>query len=253
MRTSRRANISWSTLVKAAVCIGVGAIISTAQSTSSGVHPRSAPSDYSAVQRTGTGTYAASLLSPNQVKDLFAVDISKTYMVFEVACYPTSTGMATIHPDDFLIKTGKNSEFVHPADAVTVASVIQRKNAPPPPSNKDSEIYTSANIGYESGTDPYTGRRVHSVYTGAGVGVGPAQPGDPYPMPRAGGTSRDRAILESQLADKALPEGSFSKPVAGFVYFPAKEIRKKANGRYDLEYLSDSSGKVQLQVSAKSR
>jgi len=237
-------------LLRAAVWGGFGALLALAQ-TGSGVHPRPAPNDYSITQKTATATYAASLLSASEVKNLFAVDISKDYLVFEVACYPTPASTLSVHPDDFVIKTGSHGEFVHPSDAVTVASLIQQKNSPRPhPGGRDTEVYTSANIGYESGTDPYTGRRVHGVYTGGGVGVGTGPAGPPPPLP-PGSTPQDRAILESQLSDKALPSGSFSAPVAGFVYFPKKEIKKKTNGAYDLEYLSSSSGRVELRVPAK--
>jgi hypothetical protein len=237
--------------LKVAVLILVGAFVASAQAIS-GVHPRARASDYDAAQQRGSVTYAASVLSADQVKHIFATDISKSYLVFEVACYPSQPSQMHIDPEDFLIRAGKNAEFVHPADGVTVASVIQQKNTPRAPSNNNSAVYTSANVGYESGTDPYTGRRVHGVYTGAGVGVGPADPGPPFPAP-PGSAPQDRMILESQLSDKALPQGSFSTPVAGFLYFPIKAIKKKSNSAYQMNYLGDPAGKVQLQVPVKSR
>lgn len=237
--------------LKVAVCIVAGAFVASAQAIT-GIHPRARAGDYDASQQRGTVTYAASVLSADQVKHIFAIDISKSYLVFEVACYPSQARQMRIDADDFLIKAGKDSEFVHPADAVTVASVIQQKNAPGRPSNNNSAVYTSANVGYESGTDPYTGRRVHGVYTGADVGVGPVDSGPPFPAP-PGSTPQDRMILESQLSDKALPQGSFSAPVAGFLYFPVKAIKKKSNGAYQMNYLGDPSGKVQLRIPVKSR
>jgi len=57
--------------------------------------------------------------------------------------------------------------------------------------------------------------------------------------------------LEQQLAQRAFPSGTFNAPVAGFLYFPSKEMKKK-NGVYELEYLSDPSGKIRLQVPVKS-
>jgi hypothetical protein len=237
--------------LKVAVCIVAGALVASAQAIT-GVHPRAGAGDYAAAQQSGKVTYAASVLSADQVKHIFATDISKSYLVFEVACYPSQASQMRIDSDDFLIRAGKNSEFVHPADAVTVASFIQQKNTPARPSNNNSAVYTSANVGYESGTDPYTGRRVHGVYTGAGVSVGPADPGPPFPAP-PGSAPQDRMLLESQLSDKALPQGSFSEPIAGFLYFPLKAIKKKSNGAYQMNYLGDPLGKVALQIPAKSR
>jgi hypothetical protein len=237
---------------KVALSLVLRAALVSAQVTG-GIHPRPTPSDYAAAQQSGTVTYAASVLSADQVKHLFAVDISKSYLVFEVASYPAQGGSVKIDPEDFLIRTGANSEFVHPADAVTVASVMQEKNTPKAPVNNGSAVYTTANVGYESGTDPYTGRRVNGVYTGAGVGVGPADPASQMPAPRPGSTPQDRAMLESQLSKNALPQGSFRSPVAGFLYFPAKAIKKRSNGTYELIYVSDPVGQVRLQVPVKSR
>jgi hypothetical protein len=200
-----------------------------AQQAPYGIHPRSSPTEYAVSLQTPSGTYAASLVPSDEVKRLFAVDISKTYIVLEVACYPPA-GPVQISPEDFLIKSGTNSsEFTHPADAVTVASV---------------------EVGYESGIDPVTGRRVHGTYTGVGTGVEVGPDNAPPPPPRPGSTSYDRMTLEQQLAQRALPDGTFNAPVAGFLYFPAKEVKKK-NGVYELEYLASGSSPVRLQVPTK--
>jgi hypothetical protein len=214
----------------------------SAQSTT-GVHPRSSAAEYSVSRQDHGATYAASLVPASQVKHIFAADISKTYVVFEVACYPGDRKV-DIDPDNFLVKLESDSEFVHPADAVTVASVIERKNTPA--SQSRQTVYTSANIGYESGTDPYSGRRVHGVYTGAGVGVGPnVDQGPQFPPP--GNSPDDRVLLEDQLTAKGLPRGHFTAPVAGYLFFPAASL-KKAKGVYQLECLGDDLQKVTLQV-----
>ena len=220
-----------------------------------GIHPRASAADYAASEQTKNATYAAAIVPASQVKHLFAVDISKTYTVIELACYPSQAGAATVDPTDFVVKILKNSEFVHPVDPVTVAAVMQDKNTPRPPSARNPDVYTEAGVGYESGTDPVTGRRVHGTYTEAGVGMGTGRDGGPYPYPApppAGATPQDRAMLEQQLAEKALPGGSFSVPVAGFLYFPANSL-KKSSGSYELEYLGDASGKMTLRLPAKER
>jgi len=225
--------------------------LASAQTPTTGVHPRSTPADY-AVSRESNGIfYAASLVPADQVRHLFAADISKTYVVFEVACYPSQSGSVAIDPNNFLIKPRGNSEFVRPTDASTVASIIQEKNMPRR-RETGADVVTTAGVGYETGTDPYTGRRVHDTYTEVGVGVGTGRDNFPPPPPRPGSTPQDRAALENQLADKSLPQGSFTVPVAGFLYFPA-DLLKKAKGDYDLQYLNDASGKVDLVVPAKSR
>jgi hypothetical protein len=216
-----------------------------------GIHPRPASGDYAVSQQTPSATYAASIVPRDEVKHLFAVDISNSYVVLEVACYPSSAGSVQLSADDFMIKSGAHSAFTHPADAVTVAAVIQEKNTPPAPSNRTTTVVTNANVGYESATDPVTGRRVHGVYTDAGAGVAVGGPDlGPAGPPPPGSTAYDRMTLQQQLEERAFPEGMFNAPVAGFLYFPAKEIKKK-NGAYELDYLVAGSGTVRLQVPLK--
>jgi hypothetical protein len=222
--------------------MALAGLIAAAQNTT-GVHPRSNASDYSASRQAESATYAASVVPANQVKHIFAADISKTYVVFEVACYPGDSKV-DVDPDNFLVKVASDSEYVHPADAVTVASVTERKNMPRAQSNET--VYTSANIGYESGTDPNSGRRVHGVYTGADVGVGPNVDQGPQFPPRRD-PADDRVLLEDQLTAKGLPRGHFTAPVAGYLFFPAGPL-KRAKGVYQLECLGDDSRKITLQV-----
>ncbi len=211
-----------------------------------GVHPRPTASDYAISQAAPAGTFAAAIVPRDEVKRLFAVDISSTYIVLEVACYPKTAGPITLSADDFLVKSG--AVFTHPADAVTVAAVIQEKNTPRPSTNTTT-VVTSATVGYESATDPVTGRRVHGTYTDVSAGVGSGEPQPPLP-PGPGSTPYDRMTLEQQLGQRAFPSGTFNAPVAGFLYFPSKEMKKK-NGVYELQYLSDSSGTIHLQVPVK--
>ncbi len=211
-----------------------------------GVRPR-APADYAVSGQLNGATFAASVLSNDQVKHVFAVDISKNYVVVEVACFPGPNAPIDVHPDDFLIKTGTKGEFVHQADGVTVASIVQRKDSPPPTPSRQA-VHTEAVVGYSSGTDAY-GRRVHGVYTEAGVAVGPDPNGVPYPQ--SGGSTPDRQILEQQLMERELGEGRTSAPVAGYLYFPAASIKKSAADAYQLEYFGNSGQKLDLPIPTK--
>ena len=212
-----------------------------------GIHPRQSPADYAAQQQTSDATYAASVVPHDEVKRLFSVDISKTYVVLEVACYPAQGNDVKLSADEFVVRADK--DYTHPADAVTVASVIQEKNAPPPPSNRNVNVTTTAEIGYESETDPTTGRKVHGTYTGVGTAVSNGPDYGPYPPP-PGSTDYDRMTLQQQLEQRALPGGTFNAPTAGFLYFPVKELKKKKDS-YELEYLASASGTVRLSIPAK--
>jgi hypothetical protein len=230
------------------------------------VPARSTPDDYaahiSAPQANGPATFAASIVSADEVKRLFAFDISKSYVVFEVAVYPKAGSTVDLDPDGFVVRSSRDGEPVRNTDSVTVASVIQQKNLPPPPS-KGPVVVASTAVGYESGTDPYTGQRVHGTYTASQVAVGNGRDYGPPAMPSPGGYPQDRVLLENQLWDKSLPSGQIRQPAAGFLYFPISLLKKNASGAYELEYLgsdhepeligSNSRRKIVLEVPAKKR
>ncbi len=142
---------------------------------------------------------------------------------------------------------GAQGDLVRAANPGAIAASNQRKNSPPPSSNKDITIYPTATIGYESGDvyDPVTGRRRGGgMYGGGGVGVGVGDQGYPQP-PRPGSTDRDRDTMHQELGDKTLPDIRTNNPVSGYLYFrlPAK-ARTSA---LELQYLSrDSKVRVLL-------
>lgn len=226
-----------------------------------GVPARSSPDDYAAHLSANGVTYAASVLSPAEVKHAFAFDISKSYVVFEVAVYPQSSVRMDLDPDGFIARSSHTGEPQRPSDSVTVASDIQQKNLPPPPS-KGPAVTASTAIGYESGTDPYTGQRYHGTYTASQVAVDNRDNFPPV-APSPGGYPQDRALLENQLWDKSLPQAKIERPTAGYLYFPSSLLKKKSSGEYELEYLgsgnqpvlngSTSSQKILLVMPAKTR
>ena len=130
-----------------------------------------------------------------------------------------------------------------PSSAEVLAAKLQKKAAPPS-SGTDVAVYPSAGVGYESGGyDPVTGqRRGGGVYTTTGVGVGIGGPQPPAP----GSTNRDRRTMELELSEKALPEGSASAPVSGYLYFSLPS-RKDKKSTHQLEYMLNGE-KVVLQL-----
>ena len=226
-----------------------------------GVPARSNPADYTAHLSVGGVTYAAALVPANQVKHAFAFDISKSYVVFEVAVYPQAPSHVDLDPDGFVLRSSPTGDPVRASDNVTVASEIQQKNLPPPPSNRPA-VTASTAIGYESGTDPYTGQRYHGTYTASQVAIDNRDNFPPAP-PSPGGYPQDRALLEYQLWDKSLPQARIDRPTAGYLYFPSSLLKKKGNGEYELEYLgsdrepvlngSAAPQKITLVIPAKSK
>ncbi len=224
-----------------------------------GVHPRATPDDY-AVKATGhAATYAASLVPADQAKHLFAFDITGKYLVFEIACFPQENRSLQVDPDDFLLKRDKG-ELTHETEPSAVALAIQLQNSPRPQESRgNTQVATEAQVGYESGRDPVTGRRVSGVYEGVGVGVehgGVDQRPPDYPKP--GGTPDDRRVLETQLQERQLPTGKFDHAVAGYLYYLRASVKKDSAGNYALQHLGETSGAgvsetVELVVPAKIR
>ena len=223
-----------------------------------GVHPRATPDDYAVKANSDAATYAVSLIPTEQAKHLFAFDITGKYLVFEIACFPKDTRSLPIDPDDFLIRRG--GELTHVSDASAVALAIQMENSPKVSSrNSNTDVRTEAHVGYESGVDPYSGRRVNGVYGGGGAAVehgGPDQ--RPPDNPRPGGTPDDRKILETQLQDRQLPVGKFDNAVAGYIYFLKAAAKKDGSGNYVIQHLGETnasgrSEKVEIVIPAKTR
>jgi hypothetical protein len=235
--------------VRLGLLVLLSAGLAFAQQGAGGISPRTKADDYAAKAQEGTTVYAASLVPAKQVKNLFAFDISADYLVFEVACYINPSSPLQIQRDDFVVKGRAQGELTHQAEADTVASVTQQKNLPKPASRKP-DVGGAVGVGYESGTDPYTGRKVHGVYTDAEVGVGIGNDGSAQRYPAPGGTLEDRELLRNQLVARSLPEGKQDHAVAGYLYFPRAGLKPQADGTYLLKYLF-ASKEVSLVVPVK--
>ena len=215
----------------------------------SGIRPRESSADYTAHQKVPGATVAAALIPPDQVKKLFATDLNAGgYIVIEVGVYPEGSAEIGVSSGDFLLRVGSNPAIVRNASARAIAAALQRPSKPPEIRRKsDINVYPTATIGYESGTDPY-GRRRSGVYTAAGVGVGVGDDPAASAPPRPASTDRDHATMEQELADKALPEGKTTRTVAGYLYFP-KPTAKQKNAAYEITWYG-SDRQVHLTIPA---
>lgn len=218
--------------------------------TTTGFHPRAYPTDYAVNTQSGDITFAASIVPSDQVKHLFPVDISSAYVVVEFAAYPKAASVA-LDPMDAELR-GAKPDPVRPTDATSVTSMMEQKYGPRRTGGRTSDVYGSAEVGHVSGTDPYTGQRVHGTYTATGAGVenGPSRPDDyptnPGPSPAAWDS------LQKELEKQALPSGQFTTPTAGYLYFPTSSLKKRSDGTYQLDYASDAAN-VQLTLPAKAK
>jgi hypothetical protein len=99
---------------------------------------------------------------------------------------------------------------------------------------RDVSVSPTAGVGYGSGSgyDPATGTQRRG-----GVAVTIASPGG-----EPGSSEKDRAVMETELNEKSLPEGATTAPVAGYLYFP---ISRTQMATYQLEYMLNGN-KVKL-------
>ena len=183
-------------------------------SAETGLRPRADATEYDAHSSGAGATVAASVLTPAQAKKLFGIDLQKLgYTAVELAVFPERD--VEVAARDFMLRIAAESRTVRPASPAAIANRT-RPGAKPPKIPERVQIGGSQTIGYQTG--PYGSRGVYTAST-VGVGIGD-RPAPPPPQP----SRPDTADLEAQ----ALPEGRFSKPVAGYVFFPVTPKKKAA-------------------------
>jgi hypothetical protein len=201
-----------------------------------GLKPRAAVEDYPVQSSTPAVAIGAHRLSAGEVRGGFATDLSPGYVVVEVGVYPKDGKRVDLGPGDFLLRRAGTKEAVRPAGPKAIAGALQRSNA----HDREITLSPTVGVGYESGPggyDPVYGRRGGEVSTSAGVGVGVGGTQPPASTPE------DRKTMELELGEQQLPEKVITAPVAGYLYFPLAE--KKRRGAYELEY-DGPAGKVTL-------
>lgn len=194
-----------------------------------GTVPRADADKYQAHAERDGLKMAAEILPPDKVHKAFPSNVNRCCIVVEVAFYPQNDKPVNVLPDDFSIQPPDADYAARPMSPQVVAARLEKNSE----STRQVETTQTAGVGYESGTyiDPVTGRPVkyHGVTTEAGTGVGVGPSGNP------GQTQHQHDNLESELAEKALPEGAAAKAVAGYLYFRSS-IREKKKAPLQLKY-----------------
>lgn len=195
-----------------------------------GTVPRSSAAQYPMHAQRDAISIGAKLLTREEARKTFVSDVNSCCTIVEIAVYPDKTKPLNLSLNDFVLRA-RNTESATKASTAKIAAASIQKNAK---SGTDVAVYPSTGIGYESGTvyDPNTGtsRRAGGLYTQTGVGVAIGSPNGP------GVSDKDRSVMETELSEKALPEGATSAAVSGYVYFPIA-LKKKTD--YQLEYTID--------------
>jgi hypothetical protein len=217
--------------------------IAATLSAETGIRARATAADYPAHQTGAGATVGAAILTPEQTKKLFAVDLTKLgYIVVEVAVYPDRD--VEIAARDFMLRVVADGNTLRPAPPSTIAAKLDKKKDSPhggPKIPERVQVHGSETIGVATGS--YGGRRTGGVYTESTVGVGVGNPGTPPPPPPRSGKDKDALSVQTELEGAALPEGRIGHPVAGYLYFPAPPKKAAVEITW---YAAD--GQVRLQM-----
>jgi hypothetical protein len=204
-----------------------------------GVPPRRNASEYPAHQTGKAGAslaaIGATIVPPDQVRKLFSSEISRDFIVVEVAMYPADGGSFEADRFDFGLKMGDRVAHAESAGGVAMPDA----NRGPDMRGPDPKINVEHEVGvvYSRTNDPYYGKRSGvGVYEGTTVSNAPPLRSAPTP------SSADPRAMEEKLRSKALPEGPTARPVAGYLYFPAK---KRKGDAIELQY---TKGDVELDL-----
>lgn len=214
----------------------VGCLASVAFAAPKGTVPRSSANRYPAHTQGDGTSIGATLLTPKEARKTFVSDVNRCCVVIEFAIYPEKDKSLTVSLDSFTLRLIGSETAAKPSSAKIVSATLQKKAQ----DQRNVSVSPTAGIGYESGSayDPVTGtQRRGGVYTTAGVAVAIASPGS-----EPGSSEKDRAVMETELGEKSLPEGATTAPVAGYLYFPISRTQKAT---YQLEYILNGS-KVKL-------
>jgi hypothetical protein len=211
-------------------CVFASTILSiVASGADTGVPPRVASTDYPVHGNADATTIAAAIVPASQVSKMFFPEISKQYVVVEVAIYPGGGEPFDVESADFALRVGQRIGRADPP--VDVAPWPERRG---PSLRSPLDVTTETGVIYQRSSDPVYGRQ-QSVGTYTGVEVSsPGQPnGPPPPDPRG-----DPRVINDKVRRVALPEGDTKAVIAGYLYFPQYAKLRKSD-EIELKYAKD--------------
>jgi len=214
-----------------ASCFSGAGLLAALAFASDGVRPRPSSADYPASTPTRTAIIGATLAPADQVKKVLPAEISKKYVVVEVAFYPQPGSSVDVLTLDFALKFGPDE--ISYASTPRDLALLWREKQPSSFPGHGVDVTTETGVTYSSGNDPVNGRtRGWSTYEGVAVtNGGPSNAPPPPPH-------YDPNLVEARARDKALPEGVTSEAVAGYLYFPLP-AKKHKGGSLELKYAKD--------------
>lgn len=203
----------------------VGSLVATGPR---GTVPRTSADRYPAhVDQKNGASIGAAMLTPGQVKKIFAGDLNSCCVVVEVALYPQKDGLLQVSMDDFVLREAGKDIGAKPSTAEVLAVTLQKEF--PPLRSQPAQVHGSVGGSIGAGNG-----RTASTEGELRIGTG----GSLLPPTDTGGTDHERRIIQDDLQEKGLPEGKASAPVAGDLYFLMKRKKKT---KYELVYTTTGS------------
>jgi hypothetical protein len=202
-----------------------------------GVPPHSDPSSYAAKQSVGHAVYAATAISPDEVRKIFNADIARRFIVVEVAIYPEAGQTVDVDPYAFALNiAGEHILARHPEDVYS--SWVEKQTRVP---SRGPNVTTETGVYVATGRDPTTGRRqtAAGTYEGVSVDNNPRR-NDPDPP-----SDRDPHTIKAAIKARAHADGPTKEPIAGYLYFP-RPSKKKTSA--ELTHASEPSLRLNLPI-----
>jgi hypothetical protein len=197
-----------------------------AKGADTGVPPRGGSTDYPVHERAESAIIAAAVISADQVKKMFSPEISKQYIVVEVAIYPGSGVPFDLKSSDFALRVGQRIGRADRPEDVAPWPEARGIGSHPP-----FDVTAETGVIYQRGNDPTYGRQ-----QGAGTysGVGVTEPGQNIPPPPSD-PRLDPRVVYDKVQRSSLADGKTKTVIAGYLYFPQYAKRKKSDG-IELQY-----------------
>lgn len=207
---------------------GILFVSALAFATDPGVPPRPSSGDYPVDGHTDAAAIAAEIMPINRVEKMFSPEIARQYVVIEVAIYPDNGVPFEVRNSDFGLRVGQHTTRAdRPIDVAPWPETRGGIRSP-------IDVTTETGVIYQRSDDPVYGRRQGvGTYNGVGVSAPGQDPLPPPPDPRL-----DPRVIADKAQRFALPEGTAKSAIAGYLYFPRYEKKKKSDS-IELKYARD--------------
>jgi hypothetical protein len=211
-----------------------------------GTVPRPSADKYATHASSNDAVIGAARISDKLIHKFISPEVEDCCVVVEVALYPAKGGKIEVTVSDFSLHVVGEDTAVKSSTAAAIA-----KQLPYVVQLGATSGGSGAMVGPHPQIDSRTGGVSHDPVTGmprrdgtytpngvdGGVGIAGSQGSESGSVPQ-------KREIELKMAEKGIPEGTTSTPVAGYLYF---SLEKKKGARYQLEYTLNGS-KIFLQL-----